>query len=81
MPYVRTIPYKEATGELKATYDQILESRGFIANVQAVSSIRPKIVKTLGAHIGSVMRSESGLTPAEREMIGTVVSAVNKCQY
>ena len=81
MPYVKTIPYEEATGELKAVYDQMLETRGAIPNVHAVSGIRPQIVKTLGAHIGSVMRSESGLTPAEREMIATVVSAVNKCQY
>ena len=81
MPYVKTISYEEATGELKAVYDQMLESRGFIPNVQAVSGIRPHIVKTLGAHIGSVMRSESGLTPAEREIIATVVFAVNKCQY
>ena len=81
MPYVKTIPYEEATGELKAAYDQMLDARGFIPNVQAVSGIRPQIVKTLGAHVGSVMRSESGLTPAEREMIATVVSAVNKCQY
>ena len=81
MPYVKTIPYEEASGELKTVYDQMLQTRGFIPNVHAVSSIRPQIVKTLGAHIGSVMRSESGLTPAEREMIATVVSAFNKCQY
>ncbi len=81
MPYVRTVPYHEANAELKETYDQMLEARSFVANVQAVSSIRPHIVKTLAAHIGSVMRSESGLTVAEKEMIATVVSAVNKCQY
>ena len=81
MPYVRTVPYEEATGELKDTYDQMLEARGFVPNVQAVSSIKPKIVKTLGDHIGSVMRSDSGLTAAENEMIATVVSSVNKCQY
>ena len=81
MPYVKTISYEESTGELKSVYDKMLESRGFIPNVHAVSSIRPHIVNTLVGHIGSVMRSESGLTPAEREMIATVVSAVNKCQY
>ncbi len=81
MPYVKTVPYDEATGELKAVYDQMLGSRGSIPNVHSVSGIRPQIVKNLVAHVGSVMRSESGLTQAEREMIATVVSAVNKCQY
>ena len=59
----------------------MIESRGFIPNVQAVSSIRSRIMQTQADHIGSVMRSKSGLTPAEREMIATVVFAVNKCQY
>jgi alkylhydroperoxidase family enzyme len=81
MSYVRTIPYHEAHGELKATYDQMLQERGLVTNVQAVSGIRPHLVKTLYSHIKSVMGSESGLTPAEREMIATVVSVVNKCQY
>ena len=29
----------------------------------------------------NVMGSESGLTAAEKQMIATVVSALNKCQY
>ena len=81
MPYVRTIPYHEAQGELKATYDQMLQSRGSIGNVMAVNSLRPHILKTLAAHNASVMRSDSGLSPAERQMIATVVSARNRCQY
>ena len=81
MPYVRTVPYNEARGELKTTYDQMLQDRGFVPNVQAVSGIRPHLVKSLQIHVKSVMRTESGLTPAEREMVATVVSAVNKCQY
>ncbi len=81
MPYVRTIPYNEARGELKAVYDEMLKTRGSIGNVMSVNSLRPHIMKTLAAHNACVMRSESGLTPAERQMIATVVSAINRCQY
>ena len=81
MPYVRTVPYHEAEGELKAMYDQLLEASGTIANVLAVNSIRPHIMKTLSIHNSCVMRSESGLSPAERQMVATVVSSLNKCQY
>ena len=81
MPYVRTIPYEEAQGELKDVYDDMIKVRGNISNVQAVSSLRPHIIKTLTAHVGSVMRSESGVSRAEREMVAAVVSATNKCQY
>ena len=81
MPYVKTIPYEEAQGELKDVYDDMIKVRGNISNVQAVSSLRPHIIKTLAAHVGSVMRSESGVSRAEREMVAAVVSATNKCQY
>ena len=81
MPYVRTITYEEAEGELKDTYDQILHVRGTVGNVLAVNSIRPHLMRTLFAHNLNVMGSDSGVTPAERQMVATVVSALNKCQY
>ena len=81
MPYVKTIPYEEASGDLKDVYDMMIETRGRIANVQAVSSLKPNIMKTLMGHVASVMFGESGVTRAEREMIAAVVSATNKCQY
>ena len=81
MPYVRTVPYHEATDDLREACDQVLRARGTISNVQAVSSIRPHLMKTLFAHSRSVMVSESRLSPAERQMIATVVSNLNHCQY
>ncbi len=81
MTYVRTIPYEEANAELKGIYDHLNHARGSISNVMAVSSIRPHLIKTLSAHVTNVMGADSGLTPAERQMVATVVSSVNKCQY
>ena len=59
----------------------LLKLRGRIPNVQAVSSLKPNIMKTLMAHVGSVMFDESGVSRAEREMVAAAVSATNKCQY
>ena len=81
MPYVRTIPYEESQGELTEAYDMMIKTRGGIPNVQAVSSLKPNIMKTLMAHVGSVMFGELGVSRAEREMVAAVVSATNKCQY
>ena len=81
MPYVRTVSFHEAKGDLKTIYNQMLEAGGKIYNVDAVNSIRPHIMKTLWVHYSSVMGSDSGLSLAERQMIATVVSALNKCQY
>ncbi len=81
MPYVKTIPYEEAQGELKEAYDMMIKTRGRISNVQAVSSLKPNIIKTLMGHVASVMYGDSGVSRAEREMVAAVVSATNKCQY
>lgn len=82
MPYVRTVPYQEASGPLKAAYDDMLGERGRIPNVYAISSIRTETMKTLQKHNDQVMRDPtSGLTEAERQMIATLVSSLNKCQY
>ena len=58
MPYVNTIPYEESDGELKEVYGMLLKSRGRIPNVQAVSSLKPNIMKTLMVHVASVMFDE-----------------------
>ena len=58
MPYVNTIPYEESDGELKEVYDMLLKSRGRIPNVQAVSSLKPNIMKPLMVHVGSEMFDE-----------------------
>ena len=59
----------------------MIKTRGRIPDVQAVSSLKPNIIKTLMAHVGSVMFGESGVYRDEREMVAAVVSATNKCQY
>ena len=59
----------------------MIKTRGRIPDVQAVSSLKPNIMKTLMADVGSVMFGESGVSRDEREMVVAVVSATNKCQY
>ena len=59
----------------------MIKTWGRIPNVQAVSSLKPNIMKTLMAHVGSGMFDESDVPRAEREMVAAVVSATNKCQY
>ena len=81
MPFVRTVRFEEADEKTKTAYGDLLQNSGRIANVMAVSSLRPHLMTTLSAHGRSVMGTDSGLTPAERQMVATVVSAANKCQY
>ena len=81
MPNIPVIPPEEATGELKSIYDNLLQSRGQIAEVHKIQSLRPKsIVKHMELYM-EIMFSKSDLSRAQREMIAVVVSAENKCAY
>jgi alkylhydroperoxidase family enzyme len=82
MPFVKTVPYQQAQGLLKEAYDGMLARQGRISNVYAVSSLRPETMVSLQDHHEPVMQSvTSGLTEAEKQMIATLVSALNKCRY
>ena len=80
MAFIRTVSYEEAAEDIKEGYDAILRHDLYVPNVHAVSGIRPDIMETLATHTRTVMNGKSGLTKAEKEMVATVVSAVNKCQ-
>ena len=82
MPFVKTVPHHQAHGLLKEAYDGMLARQGRISNVYAVSSLRPETMVSLQSHHEPVMQSAtSGLTEAEKQMIATLVSALNKCRY
>ncbi len=81
MAYIRTIPYQEAEGETRDAYDELFKDSGRISNVFAINALHPHLMTSFASHTRTVMRTESGLTAAERQMIATVVSALNKCVY
>ena len=45
MPYLRTVPPDEATGEVKAMYDKDLAQQGYVANYTRAFSVRPDVEK------------------------------------
>ncbi len=81
MPIIETIQPPEADGYLGEIYDQILESRGKIAEVFKAQSLHPRsIIRHLDLYM-TLMYGKSPLSREQREMLGIVVSAVNKCDY
>ena len=82
MTYVRTVSYDEADGPVKEIYDEILAEIGRIPNVWAANSLRPEAMRLIrDIHIPIMYSETSGLTEAEKQMIATLVSALNKCRY
>ena len=67
--------------ETLALLDKAYENVGFLPNVFAAYTIRADHMLRWIKLFNAILRGESGLTPIEREMIGVVVSAENRCLY
>jgi len=81
MSRIEVIQYDESTGRLREIYDNLIASRGKLADVHTIQSLRPEsIVKHIDLYL-EIMFSKSELSRAEREMIAVVVSAANGCEY
>jgi uncharacterized peroxidase-related enzyme len=71
----------EVPEDVKALYEAPLEKLGFVPNVLRAMALRPRHLLAWSAHYDELMRGESTLTKAQREMIAVVVSAQNRCHY
>ncbi len=81
MPRIKVIEYSNAEGDLKNIYDDLLKSRGQLADVHKIQSLRPNsIVKHMELYM-EIMFSRSELSRKEREMIAVIVSVKNGCYY
>ena len=81
MPYIETVDYENAGGEIREIYEDLISTRGKIAEVHKIQSLNPK---ALVAHMDLYMATMFGKSPLkryQREMIAVVVSAANRCEY
>jgi len=81
MPIIETIQPEDATGELKEIYNDLVKSRGKIAEVHKIQSLNPKsIVNHMDLYM-TLMYDKSPIKRVLREMIAVVVSRANECAY
>ncbi len=81
MPFIDVIQHENAEGRLKEIYDDLIKTRGKLAEVHKIQSLNPE---TIVAHMDLYMKIMYGKSPLkryQREMIGVVVSANNHCAY
>ena len=80
--WIEVIPEDEATGELAALYDELRSPQtGRVDHVMAIHSLHPQSMRDHEQLYRTLMYGAGGLTRPEREMIGVIVSAVNRCHY
>ena len=81
MAWIQMIEPEEATGELKAEYDQAVRRAGKVFNILKVQSLNAPVLRASTGLYLATMHGRSGLTRAERELLATVVSQINRCFY
>ncbi len=81
MPWIRTVPYEDATGILKNEYDAAIKRAGRIFNIVSLQSLRPRAMRASIRLYAELMHAPSGLTRAQREAIAVVASKAQGCHY
>ncbi|HZT44721.1 MAG TPA: peroxidase-related enzyme [Gaiellaceae bacterium] len=71
----------EVPEDVKELWTKPLEKLGFVPNVLRAFALRPAHLLAWWAYYDELLRGDSGLTKAQREMIAVVVSATNRCHY
>ena len=81
-PRIRIVQESEATGETKALYDEIKGCFGipFVPDIFKLASLRPDFLRILSEGYKAMFFAGAVPRPV-KEMIATVVSKTNSCQY
>jgi len=81
MAYINVIQHDESEGKLKEIYDDLVKTRGKLADVHMIQSLNPEsIVNHMDLYM-TLMFGKSPLKRVQREMIAVVVSKNNNCDY
>jgi uncharacterized peroxidase-related enzyme len=81
MALIKVIQPEEAEGELKEVYDDIITTRGKLAEIHKIQSLNPKsIVNHMDLYM-TLMYGKSPIKRVVREMMAVVVSKANNCKY
>jgi uncharacterized peroxidase-related enzyme len=81
LTWLRVPDPAELPAEVHALWEPSLDKLGFVPNVLRLYALRPSHLVAWTAHYDELMKGDSGLTKAEREMIAVVVSVTNDCAY
>ncbi len=82
MPWIKTIPYEDATGRLKKLYDRVKGPDNNVDNIMMMHSLRPHSMEGHMALYKHVLHHSGNTVPKWfLETIGVWVSLLNRCAY
>ena len=82
MAWIKSISEADATGDLKRAYRRAGDpGSGNVDHIMKIHSLNPASLLDHLHLYKTLMFAESPLTRVQRELIGVVVSAINRCEY
>ena len=83
MATIEMVAEKEATGQVKAVYDDIMTTHDidFVPNMYKVMAAKPDYLAANWNRIKAVMQVPGKLDKLTKEIIAVAVSAVMGCDY
>lgn len=81
MPRIKVVEEENAEGKVKAVYDQLKTMVGFVPGVMKALSPWPEVLELYAARARMVVFSETELPRSAKEMIASLVSKINDCDY
>jgi len=83
MAQVKLVNYAEASPEVRAVFDDIMQTRNtdYINNIWRALAANPPVLKRFWSQMKEVMVKPSRLDPLTKELIYLAVSVNNNCEY
>ena len=81
MAWIKTFKPDEAEGKLKKHYDAAIKRAGRVFGIVRMMSPNVDALGDSMRFYNTLMKGESPLTRAQREMIAVVTSKANQCFY
>jgi alkylhydroperoxidase family enzyme len=80
-PRVERIAAESPAAEpVREAFEALIRDRGKVPNLFRVAAHRPEIMRTLQAHLASVM-GPGEVSQALKELLSVRVSRINNCEY
>ena len=71
---------EQVGGEVRDLYSNVGKQRGNVPNMFRIYAHRPEILKTMVAHLNAI--TNTGTVPTRtKELVATLVSRINGCEY
>jgi len=71
---------RDVPDDIKQLFETVGKQRGNVPNMFRTFAHRPEILKTMVAHLAAVTSSGT-VSVRTRELIATLVSRINRCEY